>query len=37
MEILKGIEMIGKALWIKKQKVLILADLHIGYEASNLL
>src|SRR3989344_6791234 len=32
MEILKGIEMIGKALWIKKQKVLILADLHIGYE-----
>lgn len=32
MEILKGIEMVGKALWIPKQKTLIIADLHIGYE-----
>lgn len=32
MEILKGIEMIGKALWLPKLKVLVIADLHIGYE-----
>lgn len=32
MEILKGIEIIGKVLWLAKQKILILADLHIGYE-----
>ncbi|MFH0831972.1 MAG: metallophosphoesterase [archaeon] len=32
MEISKGIEMIGKALWLPKQKVLIIADLHVGYE-----
>jgi len=32
MEILKGIEIKGKALWLAKQKVLIIADLHIGYE-----
>jgi putative SbcD/Mre11-related phosphoesterase len=32
MEILRGIEMIGKALWVKSKKVLIIADLHIGYE-----
>lgn len=32
MEILKGIEIVGKALWIPKFKALILADLHIGYE-----
>jgi uncharacterized protein len=32
MEILKGIEIKGKALWIKKEKALILGDLHIGYE-----
>lgn len=32
MEILKGIEMLGKALWLPKQKVLVIADLHIGYE-----
>ncbi len=32
MEILKGIEILGKALWMPKQKMLILADLHIGYE-----
>ena len=32
MEILKGIEIVGKGLWIPKLKILILADLHIGYE-----
>jgi putative SbcD/Mre11-related phosphoesterase len=32
MEILRGIEIRGKSLWLKKQKILILADLHIGYE-----
>lgn len=32
MEILKGIEMIGKSLWIPKNSTLIIADLHIGYE-----
>lgn len=32
MEILKGIEILGKALWVPKEKILILADLHIGYE-----
>lgn len=32
MEILSGIEIKGKALWLKKQKTLIIADLHIGYE-----
>jgi len=32
MEILPGIEIRGKALWLAKQKVLIIADLHIGYE-----
>lgn len=32
MEILKGIEIKGKALWLKKSRVLIIADLHIGYE-----
>lgn len=32
MEIEKGIEIKNKALWLVKQKVLILADLHIGYE-----
>jgi len=32
MEIIKGIEIVGKALWIKKEKILVLADLHIGYE-----
>ncbi len=31
-EILKGIEMFGKSLWLPKQKILIIADLHIGYE-----
>jgi uncharacterized protein len=32
MKILNGIEIKGKALWIKKEKVLIIADLHMGYE-----
>jgi len=32
MEILKGIETKGKALWIAKEKILIIADLHLGYE-----
>ena len=32
MEILKGIEIKNKALWLPKQKILIIADLHIGYE-----
>lgn len=32
MEIIKGIEIIGKALWLKKSRTLIIADLHIGYE-----
>ena len=34
MEILKGIEIIDLALYIKKQKSLVLADIHIGYEES---
>ncbi|MCX8193772.1 MAG: metallophosphoesterase [Candidatus Pacearchaeota archaeon] len=32
MEIVKGIEIKGKALWLKKFKALVVADLHIGYE-----
>jgi len=32
MEILKGIEILGKCIWIKKEKTLVLVDLHIGYE-----
>lgn len=32
MEIIKGIEAIGKSLWLKRQKILVIADLHIGYE-----
>jgi len=32
MEILEGIEIIDLALYIKKEKTLILSDLHIGYE-----
>jgi hypothetical protein len=32
MEIIRGIEMIGRALWLPRQKILIIADLHIGYE-----
>jgi putative SbcD/Mre11-related phosphoesterase len=34
MEILKGIEIIDLALYIKKQNILILSDIHIGYEES---
>jgi hypothetical protein len=32
MEILPGIEIKGKALWHAKKKILIIADIHIGYE-----
>jgi uncharacterized protein len=32
MEILKGIEIKGKALWIKKDRILIFGDFHLGYE-----
>ena len=32
MQILPGIVIVGKALWIKKLKILVVADLHIGYE-----
>ena len=32
MEIAKGIEIIETALWLKKQNILIINDLHIGYE-----
>ncbi len=32
MKLLKGIEMKRKALWLPKQKILIIADLHLGYE-----
>lgn len=32
MEILPGMEIKGKALWLAKPRVLIIADLHIGYE-----
>jgi len=34
MEIIKGIEIIDLALYLKKKKILILADTHIGYEES---
>jgi len=32
MQIFPGIKAIGKALWLEKQKVLIVADFHLGYE-----
>jgi len=32
MEILKGIEIVDAALWLAKERVLVIADLHIGYE-----
>ena len=32
MEIKKGIFIIGSTLWIEKDKVLIMNDLHLGYE-----
>jgi len=31
-EIIPGIEAIGPALWLKEQKILIIGDLHLGYE-----
>lgn len=34
MEISKGIELRDTALWLKKEKILILNDLHLGYEES---
>lgn len=32
VEILKGIEIIDLGLWLKKEKILIIGDLHIGFE-----
>jgi uncharacterized protein len=32
MKLNKDLEIIGKALWFEKEKTLIIADLHIGYE-----
>ncbi len=32
MEILKGIEIIDLCLYVKKEKILVISDLHIGYE-----
>ena len=32
MEIIKGIEIKGKALWIKEEKILVFGDFHLGYE-----
>jgi putative SbcD/Mre11-related phosphoesterase len=32
MEILPGIKIIEKALWIRRKRVLIISDLHLGYE-----
>lgn len=32
MEILPGIEIIDLSLWLKKEKILIISDLHLGYE-----
>ncbi|MCL6500691.1 MAG: hypothetical protein K6T16_01505 [Candidatus Pacearchaeota archaeon] len=34
MEIVSGIEIKNKALWLKKSRTLIIADLHIGYEGA---
>ncbi len=34
MEILKGIEIKNKALWLKKERILVIGDLHLGYEQS---
>lgn len=34
IEILPGIELKNKALWLKKQKILVISDLHLGYEES---
>jgi len=32
MEILKNVEIKEKALWLKEKRILIIADLHVGYE-----
>ena len=32
VEILPGIEAIGTALWIKDKKIIVIGDVHIGYE-----
>lgn len=32
MEILKGVEIVDLGLWLKKEKILVISDLHIGYE-----
>ncbi|MEK6969993.1 MAG: metallophosphoesterase, partial [Nanoarchaeota archaeon] len=32
LEISKGIEIVELALWLKKEKILIINDLHLGYE-----
>jgi len=32
MEIIKGVEIVDLALFFKKQKILVLADVHLGYE-----
>lgn len=32
MEISKGIEIVNTALWLKREKILIVNDLHLGYE-----
>ncbi|MBS3116071.1 metallophosphoesterase [Candidatus Woesearchaeota archaeon] len=32
MEISPGIEIIGTALWLKKEQILVINDLHLGYE-----
>lgn len=34
MEILKGISIVGPALFIEKEKILVINDLHLGYEES---
>jgi len=34
MEISKGIQIIGPSLWIESEKILIVNDLHLGYEES---
>tara|TARA_B100000315_G_C14556465_1_gene578404 strand:+ start:644 stop:1450 length:807 start_codon:yes stop_codon:yes gene_type:complete len=32
MEILPGIEIVDLALWLQKEKILVISDLHLGYE-----
>lgn len=31
-KIIKNVSIVGKALWLEKQRLLVIADLHIGYE-----